>query len=316
MKTQRYTGSLIYCLENTTMSKPVTLSLGEVLWDVLPDGKALGGSPSNAAWQASQLGAESHIVSAIGDDDLGREIIDTLKGKNLDVATISVLPGVPTSTVDAVLDAAGNASYTIHENVAWDKLPATPAVLALAKNARGINFGSLAQRHAAARATHHAILDSAGPDTVRVFDCNLRPPFIDREILHQGMLRANVVKMNHDELPVLAGLFGWAKKNEDSMADLMRAYPGVRHLVITHGDKGAWWRTDSQLLFKEAPKPERMQDTIGAGDSVTAVCMMGLIKGLQVPDILGAAMRIATFVCSQRGGMPVLPSALTGIFLD
>ncbi len=297
------------------MSNPVTLSLGEVLWDVLPDGKALGGSPSNAAWQASQLGAESHIVSAVGDDDLGREILDTLTAKHLDVSTIAVLPGVPTSTVDAVLDADGNASYTIHENVAWDRLPVTPAVLDLAQKTRGINFGSLSQRHETARAAHHAILDAIAPDAVKVFDCNLRPPFIDRDILDQSLRRANVVKMNHDELPAIARLFQWTESLEDAMTQLMHAYPNVRHLVITHGDKGAWWRTESELIFREAPKPERMMDTIGAGDSVTAVCMMGLLKGLPVAAILEAAMNIATFVCSQRGGMPVLPPALTKAFL-
>lgn len=298
------------------MTHPLTLSLGEVLWDILPDGKALGGAPSNVAWECSQLGAESHIVSAVGDDDLGHEIIDALKKKNLDTETIAVLPGIPTSTVDAHLDAKGNATYTIHENVAWDHLPVTDAVLDVAARAQAINFGSLAQRHEVGRATTHAILDAIAPNAVKIFDLNLRPPFIDRDILDLGMQRATVVKMNHDELPAIAKLFQWTETPEDGMVQLMQAYPNVHHVVVTKADQGAWWRTRDELHFRKSPKPEVMRDTIGAGDSVTAVCMMGLLKKWKEPDILEAAMNIASYVCSQRGGMPELPAGLKNAFLE
>lgn len=297
------------------MTKPLTLSLGEVLWDILPDGKAIGGAPSNVAWECSQLGAESHIVSAVGDDNLGREILDTLKKKNLDTSTIAVLPGIPTSTVDAHLDAKGNATYTIHENVAWDHLPVTDQILDLASRAQAINYGSLAQRNAVGRAATHAILDAINPAAVKVFDVNLRPPFIDREVLHLGMQRANVIKMNHDELPAIAKLFGWAEAPEDSMTQLLQAYPNVGHVVVTKADQGGWWRTRDELHARKSPKPEVMRDTIGAGDSVTAVCMMGLLKGWNEPDILEAAMSVASFVCSQRGGMPELAPELKNAFL-
>lgn len=297
------------------MTKPLTLSLGELLWDILPDGKAIGGAPSNVAWECSQLGAEAHIVSAVGDDDLGREILDTLKQKNLDTATIAMLPGIPTSTVDAHIDANGNATYTIHENVAWDHQPVTEQMLDLASRAQAINYGSLAQRNAVGRASTHAILDAISPDAVKVFDVNLRPPYIDREVLHLGMQRATVIKMNHDELPTIAGLFQWTAAPEDAMAQLLQAYPNVRHVVVTKADQGAWWRTRDTLHAMKSPKPEVMRDTIGAGDSVTAVCMMGLLKGWKEPDILEAAMNVASFVCSQRGGMPELSPGLKNAFL-
>ncbi len=276
------------------MSRPVTLSIGEVLWDVLPDGKELGGSPSNVAWECSQLGAESHIVSAVGDDPLGREILDTLRGKELDVSTIAVLPDFPTSTVDAVLDAAGNAAYTIHENVAWDRLPVNTLILDLAARARAVNYGSLGQRHPVSRAATHAILEAANPQAVKIYDINLRPPFIDRDILDAGMKRATVIKMNHDELDVVAKLFGWPAAPEETMAGLVRAYPNIGHVVVTRADQGAWWRTREALHFKAAPR---------------------LLKGWKEPDILEAAMNIASYVCSRRGGMPVLPAELKDRFL-
>ena len=294
---------------------PLTISLGEILWDVLPDGKVLGGAPSNVAWHAAQLGADAHVVSAVGDDDLGHEILDSLRAMRLDVGTIAVLPGIRTSTVDAVLDASGNATYTIHENVAWDHLPVTDAVLALAARADAINFGSLGQRHAAGRASTHAILDAVGPDAIKIFDINLRPPFIDRGILDAGLARATVVKMNHDELPILAGMFGWAGDPEAGMGQLLEAYPGVRHLVVTKGADGAWWRTRKELHTMRPPAVEKLQDTIGAGDSVTAACMMGLLRGWREADILKAAMDISSFVCSRRGGTPELPNKIKDQFL-
>lgn len=298
------------------MSKPVTLSLGEILWDVLPDGKTLGGAPANVAWHLSRLGAEAHIVSAIGNDDLGQEILQTLTDKHLDTGCIAVLDAVPTSTVTASLDASGNASYTIHENVAWDHLPLANAVLELAGKAQAVNYGSLGQRHPTGRATTHAILDAVSPDAVKVFDVNLRPPFINRDTLDLGLARATVVKMNHDELPQISALFGWTTVPEDAMPQLLEAYPNVKHVLVTKGGAGAWWQTRTALHHCLPPKPAKLADTIGAGDSVTAASIMGLLKGWEEEKILASAMAIASYVCSQRGGMPQLPDDLTKIFLQ
>lgn len=297
------------------MPKPLTLSIGEVLWDILPDGKALGGAPSNVGWHASQLGADARVVSAVGDDALGREILDRLTAMGFDTASIAVLSGVPTSTVDAKLDAQGNASYTIHENVAWDRMPVGGDILALAAAARAFNFGSLSQRQELGRAAIHAILDASSPDAVKIFDINLRPPYIDRDILHAGIAKANVIKMNHDEMPVLAELFGWKVSLEDGMRRLLEVYPGVRHLVVTKAEEGAWWLT-RERLYRQAPRQKiKPVDTIGAGDSVTASVMMGLLKNWDVQTILEAAMDIASYVCSCRGGTPELPDSLKQAFL-
>ena len=295
-------------------TKPLTLSLGEVLWDMLPDGKALGGAPTNVAWHATQLGADARVASAVGDDDLGREILSLLRGKGLDVSTVAVVPNKPTGTVDATLDANGNATYVIHEDVAWDYPPATPTILALAARADAMNFGSLGQRSAAGRAGTLAILDAARSEAIRVFDINLRPPFIYREVLDAGLGRASVVKMNEDELPRLAGLFGWSGRPEEIIEQMLAAYPNLGHAVVTRGAEGAWWHDRRRLLAEKPENRVKVVDTIGAGDSVTAAAMMGLLRGWEPGRILAAALEIASFVCSRRGAMPELPGELKNVF--
>jgi fructokinase len=296
--------------------KPLTVSLGEVLWDILPDGKALGGAPTNVAWHAAQLGADAHVVSAVGDDDLGMEILRRLREMRLNVTVVATIGDRPTSTVEARLDDRGNASYVIHENVAWDHLPVSPEILALAARADAVNFGSLAQRHPAARKSTLAILDAANPDAIRIFDINLRPPFIDRDVLDGGLRRASVVKMNEDELPVLADLFSWDGTPETAMARLLGDYPNLRHAIVTRGCNGAWWRTRERLIARRPAGCAKVVDTIGAGDSVTAASMMGLLKGWDEERILETALEIASFVCGSRGGTPELPAELKAAFLE
>lgn len=290
--------------------KPVTISLGEVLWDVLPDGKVLGGAPCNVGRHLAQLGCDAHVVSAVGDDDLGRETIAQLKAKGLNTDCVAVVPDAPTSTVDATLDAAGNATYVIHENVAWDCLPATDAALTLAGKTKAVNFGSLALRSSAARAANFAVLDAVPAGAVRMFDINLRKPFIFPEILREGFSRATVVKMNDDELAMVTGLLGLSNVPERTMEEFLAAFSNLKHLIVTRGAEGAWWH-DGCTLMKSGPTSSPcVIDTIGAGDSFTAVSMCGLLRGMAVKDVLRAALSIAAYVCSQRGGMPELPERL------
>jgi Sugar kinases, ribokinase family len=156
------------------------MSIGEVLWDVLPDGKELGGAPTNVAWHCAQLGADAHVASAVGKDPLGDEILESLKRMRLDLSAVSVIPDKPTSTVDAVISPEGNATYVIHENVAWDAMPASPAALALAAKADGVNFGSLGQRGEAGRLATQAIVDATPAACLRIFDINLRTGFYSK----------------------------------------------------------------------------------------------------------------------------------------
>lgn len=295
--------------------QPVTVSVGEVLWDVLPDGKTLGGSPTNVAWHMAQLGAEAHVVTAVGKDALGDEALRILGAMPLHIDTIAVIEDRPTSTVDAVLDAAGNATYVFHEDEAWDFLPVTPEALALAGRADGMNFGSLSQRSPRAQEATFKILDAAPAECVRIFDINLRPPFVTGRQLVGGMERAAVLKMNDDELPMVAKVFEWGTGPEATIDKLFEKFPNLKHIVVTRGPKGIWWHDRKRLISKTPDDNIVKVDTIGAGDSVTASTLMGLLKGWDADAIIDNALEIANFVCTQRGGMPELPDALKKPFL-
>ncbi|MDR1612511.1 MAG: PfkB family carbohydrate kinase [Planctomycetota bacterium] len=295
--------------------QPVTISVGEVLWDMLPDGKVLGGSPTNVAWHMAQLGAEAHVVTAVGADPLGDEILRILGAMPLHIDTISVIDGRPTSTVDCVLDAAGNASYVFHRDEAWDFLPATAEALALAARADGVNYGSLSQRSPRAQEATFKLLDATPADCVRVFDINLRPPFVSERQLTGGMERAVVLKMNDAELPMVAGVFGWDREANAAMDKLFGRFPNLKHIVVTRGPEGAWWNDRKRLASRTPDGDIRKVDTIGAGDAFTASVLMGLLKGWDVDAIMDRALGIASFVCTRRGGTPELPDALKSPFL-
>lgn len=298
-----------------SQKRPLTMSIGEVLWDMLPDGKALGGAPTNVAWHCAQLGADAHVASAVGKDAPGDEILGRLRAMRLDLSAVSIIPDKPTSTVDAMIGPDGNATYVIHENVAWDSMPASPEALALAAKAKGVNFGSLAQRGAMGRRTTLALLDATPADCLRIFDVNLRPPYIFQDVLAAGLGKATVVKMNDDELPIIAGLFGWGKEPEQALAALFAAYPNLGHAVVTRGAKGAWWHNRKRLIERRPAAAIKPVDTIGAGDSFTASVMLGLLKGWDEETIMEAALAVASFVCTSRGGTPELPDSLKAPFL-
>lgn len=295
--------------------QPLTMSIGEVLWDMLPDGKALGGAPTNVAWHCAQLGASAHVASAVGRDPLGDEILESLKAMHLDISAISIIDGKPTSTVDAILSAEGNATYVIHEDVAWDAMPASPEALAMAARAEGVNFGSLGQRGENGRRTTMALLAATPASCLRVFDINLRPPFIYKEVFAAGMEKASVIKMNDDELPVIGAMFGWPDEPEAAITAMFAAYPNLKHAVVTRGARGVWWHDRKRLYGKRPAAAIKTVDTIGAGDSFTASVMMGLLKGWDVETISEAALAVASFVCTSRGGTPELPESLKAPFL-
>ncbi len=298
-----------------THSRPVTLSLGEVLWDMLPDGKALGGAPTNVAWHCAQLGADAHVASAVGKDELGDEILVRLRSMNLDVSAVSIIPDKPTSTVDAMISPEGNATYVIHKDVAWDWMPVSEQARALARQAQGLNFGTLSQRGSMGCETTHTLLNETPADCLRIFDINLRPPDVHKNILQAGFEKATVVKMNDAELPVIADMFGLGEEPEAAMASLFESYANLQHIVVTRGSRGVWWHNKRKLYGKLPAMAVKAVDTIGAGDSFTASIMMGLLKGWDVEKIMDAALAVAAFVCTQRGGTPELPASLKDPFL-
>jgi fructokinase len=287
---------------------PLVVGIGELLWDLLPDGRQMGGAPANFAFHAQALGASSAIVSAVGDDRSGREILEELGRRGLERSGIAVVSGAPTGTVTVALDAGGIPHYTIHEGVAWDVLPWTAGLGDLAARADAVCFGSLAQRSPVSRATIGAFLDATGPDCLRVLDLNLRQAYFSRETVHGLLGRATVLKLNDDELATVAGMLSFPGPESRVLAALLEAYP-LSLIALTKGPSG------SRLFGRgvdiiDPGHPVETADTVGAGDAFTAALVAGMLRRKGWEEIGERANRVAAFVCSRKGAWPDLPAEL------
>ena len=292
-----------------THSQLTVVGLGEILWDLLPDGKQLGGAPANFAYHAKALGARGVVVSCVGDDDLGREIIDRLRELGLGTEHIAVDQRHPTGTVSVALDAAGKPRYTIHENVAWDFIPSSPALMKLAARTGAVCYGSLCQRSELSRETVRTFLQATRPDCLRVFDINLRQSFYSREIADTMLSLSNVLKLNDEELPVVAELLSIKGTEADILWTLTGRYR-LRLIALTRGASGSLLWTPNASSTHAGIRPPRIVDTVGAGDAFTAALTVGLLRGDPLDQINDHANRIASYVCAQPGATPPLPESL------
>ena len=295
-------------------NRPLIIGLGEVLWDLLPGGKQFGGAPANFAYHAKAMGAEGVVVSCVGDDDLGREILDRLDGLGLGREYVAVDPKHPTGTVSVELDADGKPDYIIHEPVAWDFIPKGPALDELAAKTDAVGFGSLAQREGVSRATIQHFLAATRPDCLRIFDINLRQHFYNRDTITAGLEAASVLKLNDEELPVVAELLSIEGDESAVLATLIEQF-SLRLIALTKGAQGsvlatADERSEHPGFAAEVSKSDGA-DTVGAGDSFTAVLAMGLLRGLELDTINERANRTACYVCGQAGATPEMPAELT-----
>ena len=295
-------------MQTNNIHTPIVVGLGEILWDLLPDGKQLGGAPANFAWHAQCLGAAGAVVSAVGDDELGREILTRLGAMHLDRSHVAVDARRPTGTVTVALDAGGKPHYTINEQVAWDYIPATDGVLALAGRADAVCFGSLAQRTNISRRTIHAFLAAVRPRCIRLFDINLRKPFIDRQAIVESLGLTDVLKLSDDEMPVLADLLKLPGSETEFLAATIDSF-GLDMVILTKGRHGSRLRT-LKADCSRAGIETVVADTVGAGDSFNAAVVMGLLAGHDIERINDYANRLAAFVCSQKGATPRPPAAL------
>lgn len=284
--------------------------MGEALWDVLPEGKKIGGAPANFAYHVSQFGLTSCVVSAVGADALGKEIQENLTSKGLN-HLIAEVP-YPTGTVQVEIDQAGVPQYEIKENVAWDNIPYTSQLESLAKRTQAVCFGSLAQRNVVSRETINRFLDAMPQteDSLVVFDVNLRQGFYNKEILCNSMRRCNILKINDEELVTVSRMFGYPGIDlQDKCWILMGKY-NLNMLILTCGINGSYVFTPGNVSFQPTPKVE-VADTVGAGDSFTAAFIASVLKGKSVAEAHSIAVRTSAFVCTKDGAMPVLPSDLT-----
>lgn len=290
--------------------KNLTIGMGEALWDVLPEGKKIGGAPANFAYHVSQFGLPSMAVSAVGDDALGKEIRENFTSKELKhhLATVPYATG----TVQVELDPNGVPQYEIKGNVAWDNIPWTPELEEIARNTKAVCFGSLAQRNVVSRETIGRFLDTMprGEDSLVVFDVNLRQGFYTKEILCESMQRCNVLKINDEELVTVSRMFGYPGIDLQDKCWILLGKYNLKMLILTCGINGSYVFTPGNVSFQPTPKVE-VADTVGAGDSFTAAFVASILKGKSVVEAHNLAVRTSAFVCTQNGAMPTLPRELT-----
>lgn len=288
----------------------LVVGMGEALWDVLPEGKKIGGAPANFAYHVSQFGLPSCVVSAVGDDDLGREIIENFTAKGLK-QLIADVP-YPTGTVQVEIDQSGVPQYEIKENVAWDNIPYTERLESLAERTTAVCFGSLAQRNVVSRNTINRFLDvvSSNEENLIVFDVNLRQGFYNKEILCNSMKRCNILKINDEELVTVSRMFGYPGIDLQDKCWILLGKYNLKMLILTCGINGSYVFTPGNVSFQPTPKVE-VADTVGAGDSFTAAFISSVLKGKSVSEAHSLAVRTSAFVCTEKGAMPTLPTQFT-----
>jgi fructokinase len=285
-------------------NKPFVAGIGELLWDVLPTGKQVGGAPCNFAFHALQAGCESIVISAVGNEQSGDELLSALAVLNINCEFIQ-RNGFSTGTVTVKLNESGHPSYSIHENTAWDNVELNPETESKFKELDAVCYGSLGQRNSVSAETIQRLLESVKPGCLKVFDINLRQHFYSPEIITKSLEFANILKLNDEELPVLSGIFGLTGEVKKQLEQLSNQFK-LQYIVYTMGEKGSIIMRDNEFSFLESPKVV-VADTVGAGDSFTAVLVSGLLKGLPLNKVHEAATRTAAFVCTQKGATPVIP---------
>jgi len=287
--------------------KRYVVGLGEALWDVLPEGKKLGGAPANFAYHAGQFGLDTIAISALGEDKLAEETIDALKEHQLNY----LMPRVPypTGTVQVTLTGEGIPTYDIKENVAWDNIPFTDEMAEIAKNARAVCFGSLAQRNVVSRENIHKFLDNTPEDCLKIFDINLRQQFYTKEVIQSSLQRCNILKINDEELVLIGRMFGYPGLDIENKCWLILGKYNLDMLVLTCGTNGSYVFTPGQMSFQETPKVE-VADTVGAGDSFTGSFVGSILNGKTVQEAHKTAVHVSAYVCTQNGAMPTVPAEL------
>jgi fructokinase len=296
-------------------TRRIVVGLGELLWDLLPSGKQLGGAPANFAYITSLLGDHGIPASRLGEDALGDEAIRRLNELALSTEFIQKDADHPTGTVKVEVDASGQPRFEISETVAWDFLEVTPQWRKLAEQADAVCFGSLAQRSERSRSTIRSFL-AASHSAVRVFDVNFRQHFYTAEVFAESLKLATVVKLNHEELPRIMHVFGLEHHGEEASVRCLLSRYELQLVCVTRGDNGSLLASADE--FDEHPGFKvKVVDTVGAGDAFTAAMVHGYLRGTSLAEINETANRVGAWVASQPGATPALkPGGLAQTLAD
>ena len=288
--------------------QPIAVGLGELLWDMLPKGKQIGGAPFNFARHCNQLGLEGFPVSQIGIDELGNETVSLLKDWGITPDFVSRDPQHETGTVNIRLDDQGKPNYEIRDDAAWDFIQHNLLLEQLAPKVDIVCFGTLAQRSDASRSTIYSFLDRMSSDAIKLFDVNLRQHFYSIGSIEASLERASILKLSDEELPVLKNAFSLSGSVEVQLSELKNRFE-LKLIAYTRGAEGSLL-IDGSGTDDHPGTTITTIDTIGAGDSFSATLCAGLLQGLPLAQLNENANQVAAYVCSQRGATPALPESI------
>lgn len=296
-----------------TPTRPLCIGIGEVLWDLLPGGKKLGGAPANFAYHIHACGAHGQIVSAVGDDPHGREILDRLTAWGLATDLIATTSAA-TGTVTVRLDSKRVPEFIIHEHVAWDNIPLTDTAQQQVATAKAVCFGTLGQRSEVSRNTIRALVKRAKPQSLKVLDLNLRQRYFSKNVIDASLRLANVLKINDEELMTVGDLLEVSGTPQEQMRELADLYQ-LTTVILTRGEEGSIILRDEEW-FEHPGVPTEAVDTVGAGDAFTAATVIGLLANWSLEEISNRANQLAAYVCTQQGATPALPEELRAPFVS
>ena len=279
------------------------VGLGELIWDLLPEGKQLGGAPTNFAYIARLLGDRSVVASRVGRDELGREALERLARAGVATRHVQFDEEHPTGTVGVRIDESGEAHFSVNENSAWDYLEWTKEWATLAAQARAVSFGTLGQRAHAARTTIKKFLRATRPEALRVFDVNLRHSFFNAEMLADSLALSNIVKLNSEELPHLAAMLEIVGGDERATASRLLHLFNLELVAVTRGARGCLLVTSDETLEHPGFRV-RVVDTVGAGDAFAAALVHKRLRNSSLEEIADAANRAGAWVATHAGATP------------
>ena len=298
------------------MTEPALMvGLGELLWDLLPSGKFLGGAPANFAYMANALGDRGVIASRLGNDALGREAYGVLQRLGLTASYVQLDENHVTGRAEVVIDSGGSPTFTIKEAVSWDFLEWTASWRKLAERADVICFGSLAQRSPASAATIEKFLLSARPECLRIFDVNLRQSFHSADVLARSLHHATIVKLTDQELARVSSVLLSGKGDEVSLGRRLLSEFDLKLVCVTRGARGSLLLSGSDAIEHKGLEV-KVVDTIGAGDAFTACLAHHWLRGRSLVEMSDSANRLASWVVTQPGAMPAIEALELRELLD